>query len=174
MKAHGLCLHCSRILNKPPPSDLPASTYRASKELSVVPRANSVRSDVGPDKQAKTDAGQIESRPTPTVHAKEKPYKPTLPSSRIHQRLSNQRQLAAGSSDVLDPMDPSSYSDAPRGKWSCGIAGSHTKSGDMTAGGSRSYHAPGAVLRQNAKAFASEQSLHVTCGDKNDGLGEAD
>ncbi|EFN53032.1 hypothetical protein CHLNCDRAFT_15387, partial [Chlorella variabilis] len=53
----------------------------------------------------------------------------------------------------LDPMDPSSYSDAPRGKWSTGLEGAQPHAADTTAGGplfqSRPYPSPGSVLRAN-------------------------
>ncbi|CAG9132903.1 unnamed protein product [Plutella xylostella] len=53
----------------------------------------------------------------------------------------------------LDPMDPASYSDIPRGKWTSGLD-SHAKTGvDTTASGSlyqmRPYPAPGAILAAN-------------------------
>jgi polyglutamine-binding protein 1 len=54
----------------------------------------------------------------------------------------------------LDPMDPSSYSDVPRGKWSDGLEG-HTKTGvDDTASGPlfqmRPYPSPGQILKMNS------------------------
>lgn len=60
--------------------------------------------------------------------------------------------------DELDPMDPSSYSDAPRGTWSTGLPKrNEAKTGaDTTAAGplfqQRPYPSPGAVLRANAEA----------------------
>jgi len=58
-------------------------------------------------------------------------------------------------SNDLDPMDPSAYSDIPRGKWSDGLERKgDAKSGvDSTASGPlfqmRPYPNPGAVLRLN-------------------------
>lgn len=55
----------------------------------------------------------------------------------------------------LDPMDPSSYSDLPRGKWSAGLdkRGDAKTGADTTASGPlyqmRPYPNPGAVLRMN-------------------------
>eukprot|EP00667_Euglena_gracilis_P018547 EG_transcript_19712 len=53
--------------------------------------------------------------------------------------------------DLLDPMDPSAYSDTPRGRWSAGLVTS-SKHADSTASGplfqQRPYPSPGAVLRQ--------------------------
>ncbi|KAJ0064866.1 hypothetical protein NL108_017025 [Boleophthalmus pectinirostris] len=58
--------------------------------------------------------------------------------------------------DEMDPMDPSAYSDAPRGSWSTGLPKrNEAKTGaDTTAAGplfqQRPYPSPGAVLRANA------------------------
>ncbi|XP_066840940.1 LOW QUALITY PROTEIN: polyglutamine-binding protein 1 [Anser cygnoides] len=60
--------------------------------------------------------------------------------------------------EELDPMDPSSYSDAPSGTWSTGLPKrNEAKTGaDTTAAGplfqQRPYPSPGAVLRANAEA----------------------
>ena len=60
-------------------------------------------------------------------------------------------------SNDLDPMDPSSYSDIPRGKWSDGLGkNDDPKTGvDSTASGplfqARPYPSPGAVLRMNSQ-----------------------
>jgi len=54
-------------------------------------------------------------------------------------------------STALDPMDPSAYSDTPRGRWAAGLVTS-SKHADSTASGplfqQRPYPSPGAVLRQ--------------------------
>jgi len=58
--------------------------------------------------------------------------------------------------DALDPMDPASYSDVPRGTWSTGLPdqGSAKTGVDSTASGplfqQRPYPSPGAILRANA------------------------
>ncbi|XP_064473348.1 polyglutamine-binding protein 1-like [Ornithodoros turicata] len=63
----------------------------------------------------------------------------------------------------LDPMDPSSYSDVPRGTWSTGLEKSNeAKTGaDTTASGPlyqmRPYPSPGAVLRMNAQQKPSKK-----------------
>lgn len=57
----------------------------------------------------------------------------------------------------LDPMDPASYSEAPRGTWSSGLdrKGEAKTGADTTASGPlyqmRPYPSPGAVLRLNAE-----------------------
>uniref|UniRef100_A0A061RJ26 Polyglutamine-binding protein 1 n=3 Tax=Tetraselmis sp. GSL018 TaxID=582737 RepID=A0A061RJ26_9CHLO len=57
--------------------------------------------------------------------------------------------------DELDPMDPSAYSDAPKGGWSMGLEGSQPRAADTTAGGplfqQRPYPSPGSVIRANKK-----------------------
>ncbi|KAM9429289.1 polyglutamine-binding protein 1-like isoform 4-T9 [Salvelinus alpinus] len=58
--------------------------------------------------------------------------------------------------EEMDPMDPSAYSDAPKGNWSTGLPKrNEAKTGaDTTASGplfqQRPYPSPGAVLRANA------------------------
>ena len=57
--------------------------------------------------------------------------------------------------DSLDPMDPSAYSDVPRGSWSSGLEEGGGKRGvDSTASGpifqQRPYPSPGDILRANA------------------------
>lgn len=86
--------------------------------------------------------------------------------------------------DELDPMDPSSYSDAPRGGWVVGLKGVQPRAADTTATGplfqQRPYPSPGAVLRKNAEVAAqtkkprSQFSAISKRGDGSDGLGDAD
>ena len=61
-----------------------------------------------------------------------------------------------GKEGKLDPMDPASYSDIPRGNWSAGLSDDGPRTGaDATASGQlyqmRPYPSPGAVLRANQK-----------------------
>jgi len=59
------------------------------------------------------------------------------------------------STGALDPMDPASYSDIPRGTWSSGLAEKEdgSRAADSTASGPhfqmRPYPSPGDVLRAN-------------------------
>ncbi|KAG2683679.1 hypothetical protein I3843_10G044300 [Carya illinoinensis] len=86
--------------------------------------------------------------------------------------------------DELDPMDPSSYSDAPRGGWVVGLKGVQPRAADTTATGplfqQRPYPSPGAVLRKNAeialqtKKVGSHFAPISKKGDGSDGLGDAD
>ncbi|KAL4226449.1 Polyglutamine-binding protein 1 [Mactra antiquata] len=72
-------------------------------------------------------------------------------------RISRERNKSRGGRqrDEIDPMDPASYSDIPRGGWSAGLERSgDAKTGvDSTASGplfqQRPYPSPGAVLRAN-------------------------
>ncbi|KAL1763789.1 Polyglutamine-binding 1 [Sigmodon hispidus] len=65
--------------------------------------------------------------------------------------------------EELDPMDPTSYSDAPRGTWSTGLPKrNEAKTGaNMTAARplfqQRPYPSPGAVLRASAEASRTKQ-----------------
>lgn len=57
--------------------------------------------------------------------------------------------------DRVDPMDPSSYSDVPRGSWSSGLERDVKTGVDSTASGplfqQRPYPSPGDILRANAQ-----------------------
>ncbi|RXH80911.1 hypothetical protein DVH24_004825 [Malus domestica] len=65
------------------------------------------------------------------------------------------KKRAYDEDDELDPMDPSAYSDAPRGGWVVGLKGVQPRAADTTATGplfqQRPYPSPGAVLRKNAE-----------------------
>ncbi|XP_048236229.1 polyglutamine-binding protein 1 isoform X2 [Ricinus communis] len=94
------------------------------------------------------------------------------------------RKRAYTEDDELDPMDPSSYSDAPRGGWVVGLKGVQPRAADTTATGplfqQRPYPSPGAVLRKNAEIASQtkKSSSHYAPiskkGDGSDGLGDAD
>ncbi|KAF8063128.1 hypothetical protein N665_1184s0016 [Sinapis alba] len=95
------------------------------------------------------------------------------------------KKRAHAEDDEVDPMDPSSYSDAPRGGWVVGLKGMQPRAADTTATGplfqQRPYPSPGAVLRRNAETASSQKkkpSSHFTeitkRGDGKDGLGDAD
>jgi len=68
-------------------------------------------------------------------------------------RRAKKRKDRGGNSGGFDPMDPSSYSDAPRGGWNQGVSDrlSGTKGVDTTASGvcfqQRPYPSPGNVLK---------------------------
>lgn len=72
-------------------------------------------------------------------------------------RLRRAKGRTVQKSNDLDPMDPSAYSDIPRGKWSDGLGKEDdAKTGvDSSVSGplfqARPYPSPGAVLRMNSK-----------------------
>ncbi|XP_022098864.1 polyglutamine-binding protein 1-like [Acanthaster planci] len=78
------------------------------------------------------------------------------PYQKSHREDRESQRHRSKKDDELDPMDPSAYSDAPRGNWSAGLPKSNeAKTGvDTTANGPlfqmRPYPNPGAVLRANA------------------------
>uniref|UniRef100_A0A8C5MUQ7 Polyglutamine-binding protein 1 n=1 Tax=Leptobrachium leishanense TaxID=445787 RepID=A0A8C5MUQ7_9ANUR len=82
---------------------------------------------------------------------------PLDPSAVITKAPSKQKGNGRKDEEI-DPMDPSAYSDAPRGSWSTGLPKrNEAKTGaDTTAAGplfqQRPYPSPGAVLRANAEA----------------------
>ncbi|XP_033647163.1 polyglutamine-binding protein 1-like [Asterias rubens] len=93
----------------------------------------------------------IELRKQTERHERPSPYqRPHREDRDSHQRQRRKKD------DELDPMDPSSYSDTPRGNWSSGLPKTNeAKTGvDVTANGPlfqmRPYPSPGAVLRANA------------------------
>lgn len=85
------------------------------------------------------------------LHKEKKQERREKDKEQTHHRNKRQRLK----DNDLDPMDPASYSDIPRGKWSSGLD-TYAKTGvDTTASGSlyqmRPYPAPGAILAANAK-----------------------
>eukprot|EP00057_Strongylocentrotus_purpuratus_P014081 XP_011668555.1 PREDICTED: polyglutamine-binding protein 1 [Strongylocentrotus purpuratus] len=75
----------------------------------------------------------------------------SLSANKLRESSRGRRQKE----DELDPMDPSAYSDTPRGNWSSGLpTHQEAKTGvDVTASGPlfqmRPYPSPGAILRAN-------------------------
>ncbi|KAL1764492.1 Polyglutamine-binding 1 [Sigmodon hispidus] len=73
------------------------------------------------------------------------------------------KKVVSQKDEELDPMDPTSYSDAPRGTWSTGLPKrNEAKTGaNMTTAGplfqQRPYPSPGAVLRASAEASRTKQ-----------------
>lgn len=69
------------------------------------------------------------------------------------RRHDDDRGRRKGKNDDLDPMDPSAYSDVPRGTWSDGLE--NKSKADNTASGAlyqqRPYPSPGDVLLENKK-----------------------
>ncbi|EXC30739.1 Polyglutamine-binding protein 1 [Morus notabilis] len=155
----GYCNHCTRVLN------LPQSQF-------LTANVNNHRHNGNPV-EAKGDS----DRNTPKQRSNWKP-----PMGKGGKRESRKR--AYSEDDELDPMDPSSYSDAPRGGWVVGLKGVQPRAADTTATGplfqQRPYPSPGAVLRKNAeiasltKKGSSQFTPISKRGDGSDGLGDAD
>ncbi|XP_053436766.1 polyglutamine-binding protein 1 isoform X2 [Nycticebus coucang] len=91
------------------------------------------------------------------------PHDPNSIVTKSAKKLRSSNAVVSRKDEELDPMDPSSYSDAPRGTWSTGLPKrNEAKTGaDTTAAGplfqQRPYPSPGAVLRANAEASRTKQ-----------------
>ncbi|CAA6665383.1 unnamed protein product [Spirodela intermedia] len=154
----GYCNHCTRVLNLPFQSN-PTST---SSDLQQIGNISKDRSGSAVPNQGMST------------------FKPPL--GKGNKR--GGRKRAFSEDDELDPMDPSSYSDAPRGGWVVGLKGVQPRAADTTATGplfqQRPYPSPGAVLRKNAEIAAqskrpgSNMAPISKRGDGSDGLGDAD
>ncbi|XP_066585212.1 polyglutamine-binding protein 1 [Prorops nasuta] len=126
----------------------PASQLREELHLKAAEQDDNMSSDESGSEQESMDVDEAD------VKKEKKEEKP-----RGKYRLENRRVARVENKDkkdrTLDPMDPASYSDIPRGKWSDGLArNNEAKTGaDTTASGPlyqmRPYPSPGAVLRSN-------------------------
>ncbi|KAF8390042.1 hypothetical protein HHK36_024563 [Tetracentron sinense] len=154
----GYCNHCTRLLN------LPYGQYLSPclNEQQQISNTLNIK-----------DSNKMLSK----QRSNSKP-----PMGKGNKRDSKKRTHAED--DELDPMDPSSYSDAPRGGWVVGLKGVQPRAADTTATGplfqQRPYPSPGAVLRKNAEVASQTKrpSSHFAPiskrGDGSDGLGDAD
>ncbi|KAJ1286803.1 hypothetical protein BS78_03G380000 [Paspalum vaginatum] len=152
----GYCNHCTRVQN------LPFQQYPSYPNNTVHANGNNAPKTQG------------------NVAAKERATsKPPFgkPNKKDHRKRNRPED------DELDPMDPSSYSDAPRGGWVVGLKGVQPRAADTTAAGplfqQRPYPSPGAVLRKNAEVATHGKKRGGMApiskrGDGSDGLGEAD
>ncbi|KAK4387332.1 Polyglutamine-binding protein 1 [Sesamum angolense] len=159
VQSWGYCNHCTRLYN------LPQSQYvSASAENHQRPAA------------AARNQGDLEKKFT----KQRSDMKPPL--GRGYKKEHKKRGYSED--DELDPMDPSSYSDAPRGGWVVGLKGVQPRAADTTATGplfqQRPYPSPGAVLRKNAEIASQKKNKNSSYapiskrGDGSDGLGDAD
>ncbi|OMO97738.1 hypothetical protein CCACVL1_04476 [Corchorus capsularis] len=154
----GYCNHCTRVLN------LPQRRYLSSMD-----------NQQHDSKLATTKVNYANKPPTQRCNGKSLTGKGNRKEKRKHVHNDD---------DELDPMDPSSYSDAPRGGWIVGLKGVQPRAADTTATGplfqQRPYPSPGAVLRKNAeiasqtKKSGSYWTPLSKKGDGSDGLGDAD
>ncbi|KAL8459455.1 hypothetical protein ACS0TY_036807 [Phlomoides rotata] len=156
VQSWGYCNHCTRVFN------LPQSQY-----LSVSAESHNL-------------ATTAEKQGVP----EKTPFKPRSDMKPPHGRgyKKDNKKRAYSEDDELDPMDPSSYSDAPRGGWVVGLKGVQPRAADTTATGplfqQRPYPSPGAVLRKNAEIASQKKKPNYAPiskrGDGSDGLGDAD
>ena len=120
VKAHGYCLHCSRVLRKYPPGvdslDVVENKFMTKQQRErVAPPLPKIEQSIKP----------------PTVSVTRAPSAATTgigPAHRGTQQVPVAKKVAARAAvpkakadDPLDPMDPAAYSDAPRGTWGTGI-----------------------------------------------------
>ncbi|CAL1352273.1 unnamed protein product [Linum trigynum] len=159
VQSWGYCNHCTRELN------LPQSEYitpNYQRQASTFGNSNGNHSNKGAEKRPN-------GRP---------------PFGKGNNKKES-RKRSYTEDDELDPMDPSSYSDAPRGGWVVGLKGVQPRAADTTATGplfqQRPYPSPGAVLRKNAEVASlskkppGSQYIAISkAGDGSDGLGQAD
>ncbi|XP_050369180.1 uncharacterized protein LOC126787309 isoform X2 [Argentina anserina] len=152
------CNHCTRTLALPQSQYLTASLNFNQQTTSAA--------DIRGDSDIKATMQRSNQKP---------------PIGKGNKKESRKRVYSED--DELDPMDPSSYSDAPRGGWVVGLKGVQPRAADTTATGplfqQRPYPSPGAVLRKNAElASQTKSSSHLAPiskrGDGSDGLGDAD
>ncbi|KAF7127910.1 hypothetical protein RHSIM_Rhsim11G0071400 [Rhododendron simsii] len=159
VQSWGYCNHCTRVLNLPQSKLLPTSLGYQQRTT------GSAYSNEGSEKRF------------PKQRSNMKP-----PFGKGNKR--DNRKRGYDEDDELDPMDPSSYSDAPRGGWVVGLKGVQPRAADTTATGplfqQRPYPSPGAVLRKNAEIASQKKKpkSHFAPiskrGDGSDGLGDAD
>ncbi|KAF8043715.1 hypothetical protein BT93_A1893 [Corymbia citriodora subsp. variegata] len=157
VQSWGYCNHCTRVLN------LPQSQY-----ISIISdNYQQISNAKGEDTERKSSKDRSGWKP---------------PTGKRNKKDSRKR--ACSEDDELDPMDPSSYSDAPRGGWVVGLKGVQPRAADTTATGplfqQRPYPSPGAVLRKNAEIASQSKKPNsryapiTKRGDGSDGLGDAD
>lgn len=108
-----------------------------------------------------SDSNQSIREPPPKPAPQKKPKARDL--DKVLRSKSERRMKKDAKEGALDPMDPASYSDVPRGKWSAGLECENTKTGaDSTVSGTsfqmRPYPNPGAVLRANSQKNADNDS----------------
>lgn len=75
-----------------------------------------------------TTTSQLQPIPTPSQPSHSKGLPPRAPTKA-------RRGRTGGQESSIDPMDPSSYSDAPRGSWAVGLEGAQPRAVDTTASG---------------------------------------
>lgn len=133
---------------------LPASMINKENDSEVQPNMEIPVPPAPPG----VDSGQQEKESTLSIgkhpsliKGSQKRQEAAIKRRQTEKELRNEKRAR----EELDPMDPSSYSDAPRGSWTSGLVKQgEAKTGvDTTANGPlfqmRPYPSPGAVLRAN-------------------------
>jgi polyglutamine-binding protein 1 len=113
LKSHGYCLHCSRVLNRMPPHTASISAPPAAASVSEA-AAVAPPSAIGPQPSTAPAAAPV-NLPPATAAAIQREALAAMGAGR------GRGKGKAGDAEALDPMDPSAYSDAPRGGWSRGL-----------------------------------------------------
>lgn len=138
------CLHCTRELNIQVP------------ESATSHKLDGRGRELGHNWQA---AGSASAGSSAAGRVPERRLGGKPPTSKAKRKESRKQRFHED--DELDPMDPSSYSDAPRGGWGVGLKGVQPSAADTTASGplfqQRPYPSPGAVLRKNAEIAQEER-----------------
>lgn len=170
VQSWGYCNHCTRVLNVPVPNHL--SHVHENNEFRYKWQADIAAAVKTEDVKTSSHA-EVTRKDVKTRSASKPPFAKT-----------GRKKQGPSETDELDPMDPSSYSDAPRGGWGVGLKGVQPKAADTTATGplfqQRPYPSPGAVLRKNAEVAAQQGKAGPNYapiakrGDGSDGLGDAD
>ncbi|XP_012269276.2 polyglutamine-binding protein 1 isoform X1 [Athalia rosae] len=144
----------------------PASQLREELHLKAADQDDNMSSDESASDQETMEIDEVETKRDQKIETRVERYKGS--ENRRVQRHDSSKDKKDRS---LDPMDPASYSDIPRGKWSDGLARhNEAKTGaDTTASGPlyqmRPYPSPGAVLRSN-KNSKPEAECSVTTKPK--------
>ncbi|KAG6548471.1 hypothetical protein Mapa_009959 [Marchantia paleacea] len=186
VQAWNYCNHCTRVLSIEVPPQTASSGSKRNSSLVTSMTVDSVHDEASaePEFKHKWQADIAAAVEAETVKKDPKQRLGLRPPTGKPNRKDQKRRIPT-ESDELDPMDPSAYSDAPRGGWGVGLKGQQPRAADTTATGplfqQRPYPSPGAVLRRNAELAGQQQakaganySVIYKRGDGSDGLGDAD
>jgi len=185
VQAWDYCNHCTRVFNISIPQHVSPAAKRSAAATAVA-AANVIEGDKDGDEHEagfkhKWQADIAAAVGVDVMKDSKQKLGSKPPLVQVNKR--DPRRKGSVGSDYLDPMDPSSYSDAPRGGWEIGLKGRQPKAADTSAA------AP--LLQQRPYASASVISRHADVAvqegrpvglnrvsthkrDGSDGLGDAD